>query len=552
MLLAFPGRKRNNEIMDPSEFLATLLRWTNREDGAYVELLGGVTALPDEAQLHQAFQAVGIVNAVAPMILKVLETRSSEFQRVGPCFTFSDPHQAMPISLRVQELSASVFVDAEALRRQARVLSSHEIETLLLERGVVYGIDPSLIKGLCSPKIATGWYDVAMGDAPMNGLDAQVHRLVDMDQAIIRHDDESKVDFHEIGRIMEATEGMALAEKIPVVPAKPGRDLGGNTLPAHEGHDIQLRLGKNTRFRDASQLIVEAAVDGYIYQQDGLLNVGQVFEVRGDLDMAVGNLRYLGDVKVFGGINPGFRIEAGGNVWIQGQTEQAEISSSRGKVEIQSAVIGGSIQAATDIKVPFAHDAQFHCQGTLEVTKYLHFCKIVCGNLKLLNPGAFVLGGEVIASHSIELDVAGTEAGTQTILKLADPEEELALRELEATTSEERRITALREILEPKILVIRRRLTTGGGLLGKARDDAEGTLRQYSAVMEKIHSLQARRLKAQEVLSLQRSHQGVVSIRQKILPGVELTIFGRKVPPESIHPPVRVISRGLEIEMTRN
>jgi uncharacterized protein (DUF342 family) len=544
MLLAFPERKSDNGSMDSSDFLSTLLRWTNREDGAYVEPLGSADAgLPDEARLHQAFRSIGVVNAVAPMILKVLEAKASGFQRVGPRFEFSDPREALPISLRVQELAASIFVDAEVLRHQARVLSEHEIESLLQDRGVVYGIDPSLIQGLCRPKIATGWYDVAMGDPPMNGLDAQVHRLVDMEQAIIRHDDESKVDFHEIGRILEATEGMALAEKIPVVPAKPGRDLGGNVLPAQEGRDLQIRLGKNTRFRDESQLIVEAAVDGYIYQQDGLLHVGQVFEVRGDLDMAIGNLRYLGDIKVYGGIKPGFHIEAGGNVWVQGQAEQAEISSSRGKVEIQGAVIGGSIQAATDIKIPFAHDAHFHCQGTLEVAKYLHFCKIVCGDLKLVNPGAFVLGGEVIASHGIELDVAGTEAGTLTILKLADPEEELALRELEATTGEERRYTALREILEPKVLIIRRRLTTGGGLIGK---------RQYSAVMEKIHSLQARRLKAQEVLSLQRNHQGIVSIRQKILPGVELTIFGRKVPPESIHPPVRVISRGLEIEMTRN
>jgi hypothetical protein len=306
------------------------------------------------------------------------------------------------------------------------------------------------------------------------------------------------------------------------------------------------------RFRDESQTVVEASLDGYLYQKEGMIHVGNVFEVRGDLDMAIGNLRYHGEVKIYGGVKPGFRIEAGGNVWIQGQAEQAEISSAKGRIEILGAVIGGKLQAGTDIKLPFAHDAELRCGGLLEVAKYLHFCNVHCEDLKLVNSGAFVLGGEVLASKSIELDTAGTEAGTQTILKLADPEEELALRELETVSFEERRFAPLREVLEPKVMTIRKRLSAGGTLLGKAREDAEEALKQYAAVMEKIHSLQARREKAQAVLAQQRSHQGSVNIRRGFLHGAELFIFGKKVPSESIHPPVRVVSRGHDVEMTRN
>jgi len=128
----------------------------------------------------------------------------------------------------------------------------------------------------------------------------------------------------------------------------------------------------------------------------------------------------------------------------------------------------------------------------------------------------------------------------------------LAHRELEAVAAEERRFAPIREVLEPKVMMIKKRLTTGGGLLGKAREDAEETIRQYSAVMEKLHTLLARREKAQSTLTQQRHHQGMVSIRQRFQLGAELFIFGKKVPPESIHPPVRVISRGLEIEVTKN
>jgi len=539
--------------MTPSELLQSLLRWTNRADGAYIDPLGLVTEIPDADTLREAFLAVGVSNAVGPMVQQILKGGVREFQRVGPRFELSDPMLGTPVRLRIQEMTASVYVDADKLKAQARVLSPVEIEELLTQGGVVYGIDPDLVGMLCGPKVSTGWYDVAMGKDPVDGLDAHVRVLVDMSQAIIRYDeDESHVDFHEIGRILEIAEGTAIVEKIPAIPAKPGRDLAGNVLPAKEGVDIPLKLGKNMRYRDETQRVVEASLDGYLYQKDGMVHVGGVFEVRGDLDMGVGNLRYHGEVKIYGGVKPGFRIEAGGNVWIQGQTEQAEISSSKGRIEILGAVIGGKLQAATDIKLPFAHDAELRCQGLVEVSKYLHFCTVHCANLKLVNSGSFVLGGEVLASQSIEMDVAGTEAGTQTILKLADPEEELALRELEAVAAEERRFAPLREVLEPKVMSIRKRLTTGGGLLGKALEDAQEALKQYSAVMEKMHSLQARRDKAQATLGQQRNHSGSVSIRRSFLQGAELFIFGKKVPSESIHPPVRVVSRGHEVEMARN
>lgn len=542
-----------NECMTPSELLQAHLRWTNRADGAYVDPLAAGSEIPDGETLRNAFKAVGVTNAVGPMVQQILKGGVREFQRVGPRFELADPILHTPIRLRVQAMTAAVYVDADILRSQARILSPNEIEELLTMSGVVYGIDPDLIGMLCGPKVATGWYDVAMGREPMDGLDAHVRVLVDMSQAIIRYDeDESHVDFHEIGRILEIAEGTPIVEKIPVVPAKPGRDLGGNVLPAKEGVDIPLKLGKNMRLREGNPNIVEASLDGYLYQKEGIVHVGNVFEVRGDLDMAVGNLRYHGEVKIFGGVKPGFQIEAGGNVWIQGQAEAAEISSAKGKIEIMGAVIGGKLQAGTDIKIPFAHDAELRCQGLLEVAKYLHFCNVHCGDLKLVNSGAFVLGGEVLASRSIEMDVAGTEAGTQTLLKLADPEEELALREMDAIAQEERRLAPLREVLEPKVLSIRKRLTTGGGMLGKALEDAQESLKQYSAVMERFHSLQARREKAQTVLNQQRGHQGSVSIRRSFLHGAELFIFGKKVPSESIHPPVRVVSRGHEVEMARN
>lgn len=540
-------------MIDPAQgfsFLKLFIRWRNHPDGAQVRVLDDAPEV-DEASLFKAFLAAGIVNANASSIFNLLGHKPDGWQRVGKPFEFRDANVSPVLEIRQAELVASVRIDPVMAREQGREIVPEEITSLLAKAGIVYGIDPDLVAMLLRPNCAPGWYDLAVGDPAVDGTDASIECKVDAGQGLpVPHEDGS-VDFRDRGDLPEVVEGTAIYVRIPGRLAKDGTDLFGGTIAAKCGKDVSLSPGENTRLREGDPNVLEASCDGYLcVGRDGRIQVGKEFQVRGDLDLAVGNIRYHGPVRIGGNVPAGFRIRAGGDIFVQGTAEGSEITSGGGSIEIRGGVFGGRIEAAGDIQLAFAHEAVLKAGGTLDGGKYLQHCSVRCAALKFSRSG-MVVGGHVLASREIECDVLGTEAGTLTVIQLSDPQEEDARSELERVAGEEKKILPLRDLLEQKVVVLKGRLAGGGQLLGRAREDAEETLRQYSAVTEKVRELEHRRAHAQEVLSAERTRSGTISIRREIHVGVEVHIFGHRFEIEGVKPPVRLVARDREIESSK-
>jgi uncharacterized protein (DUF342 family) len=100
-------------------------------------------------------------------------------------------------------------------------------------------------------------------------------------------------------------------------------------------------------------------------------------------------------------------------------------------------------------------------------------------------------------------------------------------------------------------VVLKTRLSGGGQLLGRAREDAEELLHHYAEVTEKVHELERRRAHDQEILASERTRSGSISVRRKIHSGVEVHIFGRRFDAQSCNPPVRLVAREKEVEVAK-
>jgi uncharacterized protein (DUF342 family) len=540
-------------MSDPSQgfgFIRTYLRWRNHPEGAQVEIVPNAAEI-DEQDMFRAFAAAGILNANTATICNLIRQKETGWQRVGKPFEFRDASVSPVLEVRKTDLVASVRIDPAMALEQGREIPPEEVKALLAKVGVSHGIDAGLVGMLLEPGCPAGWYDIAAGEPPVKGTDTVIECRVQMDNGLpVPHEDGS-IDFRDRGDLPEIAEGTPIYVRIPGEPAKDGIDLSGRPIPAVKGLDAKLIPGPNMRFREGDPEVVEAACDGYLLRgRDGRIQVGKVFEVKGDLDLSVGNIKYHGPVQIGGNVPAGFRINAGGDVVIRGTAEGSDIRSTGGSVQIQGGVFGGRIEAAGDIAVAFAHEATLLAGGDLQGGKYLQHCNARCTNLKFANGGMFV-GGQALASREIECDVLGTEAGSATIVQLSDPEEEEARSDLERVATEEKRLAPLHDLLEQKVVVLKTRMSGGGQLLGHARDDAEELLRQYSAVMEKIRELGRRRARDQEVLALERTRTGSISVRRKIHPGVEVHIFGRRFDAQTCIPPVRLVARNREVEASK-
>ena len=540
-------------MSDPSQgfgFIRSFLRWRNHPDGAQVEIVPDAPEI-DEQEMFRAFASAGIVNANTATICNLVRQKATGWQRVGRPFEFRDATVSPVLEVRKTELVASVRIDPAMAVEQGRDIPPEEIQSLLAKVGVSHGIDSDLVRMLIQPGCPAGWYDIAAGEPPVNGTDTVIECRVRMDQGLpVPHEDGS-IDFRDRGDLPEIAEGAAIYVRIPGQAAKDGIDLAGRPIPAVKGLDAKLVPGPNMRYREGDPDVVEAACDGYLLRgRDGKIQVGQVFEVKGDLDLSVGNIKYHGPVQIGGNVPAGFRINAGGDIVIHGTAEGSDIRSTGGSVQIQGGVFGGRIEAAGDIAVAFAHEATLLAGGDLRGGKYLQHCNARCTTLKFANGGMFV-GGQVLASREIECDVLGTDAGSATIVQLSDPEEEAARSDLERVTTEEKKLAPLHDLLEQKVVVLKTRLSGGGQLLGRAREDAEELLRQYTAVTEKVRELERRRAHDQEVLAAERTRTGCISVRRKIHSGVEVHIFGRRFDPQSCNPPVRLVAREKEVEVAK-
>ena len=540
-------------MIDPSQgfaLLKTVLLWKNHPDGAQVEIRPDAPEI-DEQDMFRAFLAAGIVNANTATICNQIRQKVTGWQRVGKIFEFRDETISPVLQVREANLVASVRIDPVLARAQGREICPEEIQSLLVQAGIRHGIDPDLVLMLIRPNCATGWYDIAIGDPPENGTDTVIECKVQLDNGVPLPHEDGSIDFRDRGDLPEITEGTPIYVRVPGKVAKDGIDLAGRPIPAVEGLDKSLVAGSNMRLREGDSNVLEAACDGYLLRtRDGAVQVGKVFEVKGDLNLSVGNIHYHGPIQIGGNVPAGFQIRAGGDIVIRGTAEGSDIRSATGSVQVKGGVFGGRIEAAGDITVAFGHEATLIAGGTLHGGKYLQHCTARCGSLKFAGGGLFV-GGQILASHEIECDVLGTEAGSSTIVQLSDPEEEEARSELDRITAQEKKILPLRDLLEQKVVALKSRLAGGGQLLGHAREDAEDLLRQYTTVVEKVRDLERRRAHDQEVLVAERTRTGSIAVRREIHTGVEVHIFGRRFEIETVRPPVRLVIRDKDVEVNK-
>ncbi len=527
--------------------IRNLIRWQNRPDGTFIQVLPDAQPIAEQDLFH-VFLDAGVINANAATIAGHIREKSQGWQRVGKAFEIKDSVPKV-LDVRIHEMAASLWIDPPQAVEEGRIVTSEEVKELLKFYHVIHGIDSDFIQNLLRPDCPAGWYDVAICEPAIEGTDAIIECMVNVDQTSIPiPGNDGMVDFRDRGDLPEVTEGTAIYVKTPLVPAQDGIDMAGNPIKAKTSRDAALIPSENIRFREGDPNVLEASCDGYLFKgRDGRVQIGRIFNVKGDLDLKIGNIKYHGPISIGGNVPSGFRIYGGGDITIGGTAEGADIQSTGGSVVIRGGVFGGKIYAANDVKVAFAHEVNIYAGGMIDGGKYLQHCQSRCAVLKFVR-GGMIVGGQVLVSRELDCDVLGTEAGSPTIINLSDPEEEDARKELERTNLEEKKLIPLRDLLEQKVVVLKSRISGGAQLLGRARDDAEETLRQYGGIVEKMKELAARRARCKEILDAEREREGAIIVRKAMFTGVDMHIFGRRFEITDVRPPVKIAVRDREVE----
>lgn len=395
-------------------------------------------------------------------------------------------------------------------------LENHDLNYILAvlkTGGISYGIKEDKISQMVEQQIYDQEVLVAEGQMPEDGVDGYYEYKFDMNfskKPKLKPD--GSVDYWSIKMVEIVTEGQVIAEYHKSVQGKDGVDLRGKPILAKRGRDLVPLRGKGFE-RSEDGLVYTSMMDGKIEMSGERIVILPVYEINGDADLSVGNIDFRGDVIIHGSVCSGLTVKATGSVTVDGIVEGANIEAGK-DIVLRSGVMGASratIMANGNISAKFFEYTRVHANGTIQADVFLN-CQVSCGESIVLNgKKASIIGGEVGAIESIEVDTLGSEGEVRTHVKIGN---DMATR---------RRIS----VLQNKIKIEKTNLAKiEEGL--KILKDMKNDPRRTDLLRVKIRDtalLAGDEAELEKLLDqIERARGGVVRVTGNVYPGVRVDI----------------------------
>ncbi len=309
-------------------------------------------------------------------------------------------------------------------RAQGAVVNLREIDLKQLHEelravGVSYGL-------LDCPALRNeGSYCVAQGQVAANGENARIKTyvkpgIVHVPQANDPMKD--KIDFHEMGAIVNVPKDKLLLEKVPFTLGQPGRLVTGEVLNAKPGKDIALKVGPGiTLSEDGSKGM--SAIEGKFVLADGKAAVMAEHTVNGDIDFTVGNIVFAGTrLIITGAVQPGFKVKCKGDVIIGQDVQYSAEVTAGGNLEIKAGVIGHEvvIKCWGNFSVNFMENVgRVEVKGDLNVIESMVQVKaMVGGNIRVAQGKGILAGGHYVVGGSVYAKELGSTDEVETDLSV--------------------------------------------------------------------------------------------------------------------------------------
>lgn len=379
----------------------------------------------------------------------------------------SDQEQRVKIAESQEEKlideSVNVYISEDAMEAYIELLpadggknlTAEDIISRLHEEGVVHGINKARIEELCVNRQYYKKILAAVGTPPIEGKDAELKYHVDLfkqPKPEVRED--GTVDYRSLNAAEIVTKGDKLVTLIPAKMGIDGSTVTGKVIKAQPVKNKVLPKGKNTGFSSDNMSLI-ALESGKVELADGRIHVQTIYEIRGDVDLSVGNIDFQGDVIIHGNVAAGFTINAGGSIEVRGVVEGAYLYAGK-DIIIHRGFRGmgkGVLDAKGNVTARFIENGTVTAKGSVKAEVILH-SQVQCGESIIVGGRkGLISGGNFSATYQISAITVGSPLATTTVLQVgADPftkQEHAKLEaELKELKSEEENLIKASEVLK--------------------------------------------------------------------------------------------------------
>ncbi len=311
-----------------------------------------------------------------------------------------------------------------------------DVISALAVKGVKYNINEALIRSVIENKEFDKEIRAAEADMPVDGKNGTVTYKYDKEQVIAPQEDEKGfVDYKNLGLIRNIHENDEIAVITLPEEGKDGKDIRGVAMKAAPGKPAPYTIGTGTKLSD-NGLKILASIDGHVCYRDKTFCVEPVVTIKGDVDVSVGNIDFLGDVVIKGEVMEGFTVTAGKDITIGGNVTNAQIRAG-GSITIKKGAINSKLTAHGNINCQFCEHSDISTDSDLHAQSFV-ICNVYCGgNLtaKGVNGGRYTVLGNTETTYLGTKNYAATEITAGDNAMLAKEKTDLLNRitELEST-----------------------------------------------------------------------------------------------------------------------
>lgn len=315
----------------------------------------------------------------------------------------------IPFKVTISRDQLSAQIDRVKTIDPNQQMTEADLENFLQQSNVVFGIDREKLREIAHNPLAVRYpVDIAKGVPPENGKDAYLTIEYEEKEQKVK----KKFNFRDVLDIPTVKNGQVIATVMPETEGIDGKAVTGRTIQAKKGKPLRIRAGKNVVQR-GNQFV--ATIDGQVSITNKQITVNPVFEVRGDLDLKTGNVRFIGNIVIHGNVPTGYELIAGGDIKIYGLVEGAFIEA-KGNVIVSGGITGGNkgrVRAGGNVQAAYLNQSDVVAEQDIIVQTSIHHSRVQAGGSIICNHG-HIIGGNLFSGKDIYVKDLGNRLYTKT------------------------------------------------------------------------------------------------------------------------------------------
>ncbi len=293
-------------------------------------------------------------------------------------------------------------------------IKTENLSKLLEEAGVTFGVDNSALEK-AQQIISRDIIDfddivIANGTYPGEGEDARVQFELEIGPLAGYLLEDGSIDFRDRRIMVGVKQGDRIATKIPAIPGESGYNVLGQKIEPKTGKDVKIRVQGQAKFIAEENRVIATGDGALSIVNMDTIKVAPTLTVSKDVDYSTGNIESEKNALIRGSVQPGFKVDVGGDLKIFGAVSSAEIKGG-GNTVIKGGITGTTslIESRGDVDVNFIERGTIHSGGLVVIRKQCYYSTVKAAVDIRCHKGSTVIGGQLLAGESLTLGNVGAD-----------------------------------------------------------------------------------------------------------------------------------------------